>query len=315
MGASNLHQNKDPTLSWEQRQSIIVYCDVETRKSPKSARTTPSPEWLKKWVWTKCTEKQLSSPSTGEHPSRLGLVYGMKYIIGNTKDISRGLAKGMWVELRQVYIINNDEVKWNPDIGMHTTCASNVKGVRVKVLLGDSLKTKELMENLPVGELVLTTDKFQCKIDFVSGNKSEPQRLYLTVTQLPLIYGKCITGHKSQGLTLGSILVAEINPTPTWMYVVFSRTTTFSGFFLRYPLSRKCSFVGPNLSRLYFSTRMQVLHHKTRLRLSASEILPTSYFPKDDESLLEKSKIESNELREQLQHKSDIHTKSRRTRY
>jgi hypothetical protein len=61
---------------------------------------------------------------------------------------------------------------------------------------------------------------------------------------LPVIVNHITTGHKLQGKTVKSLVIAEWSKVKNWAYVVLSRVKTLSGLFLMSPIQEDIGF-GP----------------------------------------------------------------------
>ena len=60
---------------------------------------------------------------------------------------------------------------------------------------------------------------------------------------LPLIVNHATTGHKLQGKTVKSLVIAEWSKVKNWAYVVISRVKTLAGLFLMKPIPEDISFL------------------------------------------------------------------------
>ena len=75
----------------------------------------------------------------------------------------------------------------------------------------------------------------ECTIE----NRATKQKMQAKFTQFPLVPAFCLTGHKVQGQTMSSILIAEPNNPHarlSWLYTVLSRVTSLNGLFLTEPI-------------------------------------------------------------------------------
>jgi hypothetical protein len=60
---------------------------------------------------------------------------------------------------------------------------------------------------------------------------------------LPVIVNHATTGHKLQGKTVESLVIAEWSRVKNWNYVVFSRVKRLSGLFLMEPIPEDIDFL------------------------------------------------------------------------
>jgi hypothetical protein len=68
------------------------------------------------------------------------------------------------------------------------------------------------------------------------GGFAKQKAFSLTIAQLPVVPGFCVTGHKVQGLSVTALLIMEWGRDAEWPYVVLSRVTTRKGLFLLSPM-------------------------------------------------------------------------------
>ncbi len=83
---------------------------------------------------------------------------------------------------------------------------------------------------------------------------------------LPVIENHATTGHKLQGKTVKSLVIAEWSKVKNWAYVVLSRVKTLSGLFLMSPIPEDIDF-GPAQDYLDMmrNLRERFLRHLNRL--------------------------------------------------
>ena len=63
---------------------------------------------------------------------------------------------------------------------------------------------------------------------------------------LPVIVNHATTGHKLQGKTVQSLVIAQWSKVKNWAYVVLSRVKTLEGLFLTKPIPEDFDFSPPN---------------------------------------------------------------------
>jgi hypothetical protein len=66
----------------------------------------------------------------------------------------------------------------------------------------------------------------------------------IELQHLPVIVNQATTGHKLQGKTVKSLVIAEWSKVKNWAYVVLSRINKLNGLFLMSPISEEINF-GP----------------------------------------------------------------------
>jgi hypothetical protein len=64
----------------------------------------------------------------------------------------------------------------------------------------------------------------------------------IKLQHLPVIVNHATTGHKLQGKTVKSLVIAEWSKVKNWAYVVLSRVKTLSGLFLMSPIPEDIDF-------------------------------------------------------------------------
>jgi len=83
----------------------------------------------------------------------------------------------------------------------------------------------------------LQPEIFQPSIKFPGMNKKSVIKGY-HIMQFPVNQSLAVTGHKLQGTTVELLILAEINLTMNWLYVLLSRVTSLQGLYLMKPLKK-----------------------------------------------------------------------------
>ena len=205
--------------------AIIVFADLSWthngKKSSETQRTT---------IHDKCTEAtthRSSSPSKRSDPM-LKLFQGCEVMATENEDVAHGIANGTTATFSHLVLKENSKtfpVKVN-GFCVNAVHAEDVDSVRLKWSEGNTFK----------GEFSISPRLFACKMNFKTRqeNRNATATLRLDVKQLPLTLNHATTGHKLQGKTLESLLVAEFAPrrVTDWLCNVLSRVQSIDNLCL-----------------------------------------------------------------------------------
>ena len=73
---------------------------------------------------------------------------------------------------------------------------------------------------------------------------------------VPVVLNHATTGHKLQGKSLNSLVIAEWSKKKNWVYVVLSRVRTLEGLFLLKPIPEDIKF-DPKLEYLKMMDKLR----------------------------------------------------------
>jgi hypothetical protein len=170
-------------------------------------------------------------------------------MVRENEDVLQGIANGTVCNFRKLSLKQGaqlEKIKMY-DYWVHAVGTDNVKWQDCEHFVGKfRLKPKvgTFRVKYPIPEF---------------GVKSRVQT-NIELQDLPVIVNHAITGHKLQGKTVKSLVIAEWSKMKNWALVVLSRVNTLSGLFLMSPIPEDMDF-GPaeNYLDMMRSLRQRIL--------------------------------------------------------
>lgn len=87
--------------------------------------------------------------------------------------------------------------------------------------------------------------KFRVRYPVVEAGRKSKISVSLSIVHFPVLLNLATTGHKLQGKSVDSLIIAEWSKVQNWAYVAVSRVKTLAGLFLSCPVPHNLTF-GPN---------------------------------------------------------------------
>ena len=202
----------------------------------------------------------------GGRSQQLGIAIGSRYLITKNLRVSKGIANGTWVVVRDVLLENPLLPQWQDSLNCHTVSADADLGIVVSLIYKDDETPQQLCAGLAPGEYLITAQQFAFKL--------KKTKIGLYAVAFPLLPAHAVTGHKVQGQTLSPAIVAHISKTwqdkkvmlkPGWIYVALSRVHQLESLNMTELL--KPSMFGARVDLRYELARLKVLHCETAMRL------------------------------------------------
>jgi hypothetical protein len=199
----------------------------------------------------------------------LGIVLGQDYmVVDNFPAKAVGLVKSMKVKALDVDLCPGAIVNWDEAKRTHWVEASDVSCVLTKLQLGP-IREEQLFTNFPPGVVpIIPLTKRNLNIHPSPGLTIKS----ISLTQIPIVSAKCMTGHKMQGSSADAVCLAGFLrsrvATRQWLYVALSRVTSLAGLFLLEPLPEDPAYWNKrDLDYDYEMARLDLATLKTHMRV------------------------------------------------
>jgi hypothetical protein len=214
----------------------------------------------RKVLFEECSEADVKRGTSQMCAPLLCLFSGCNLMVTENEDVLHGIANGSVCRFRKLVLKTGSNMKkikmydrWVHAVGMEDVEYIEVEWQDCEHFVGKfRLKPKvaKFRVKYPINEF---------------GIKSRLQT-NIELQFLPVIVNHATTGHKLQGKTVKSVVIAEWSKVKNWAYVVLSRVKTLCGLFLISPIPEDIDF-GPaadyldmmqNLRRTVLATPEQV---------------------------------------------------------
>jgi hypothetical protein len=190
----------------------------------------------RKVLFEQCSESHVKRGQTQMCAPLLCLFSGCNLMVTTNQDVSGGIANGTTCKFRKVILkpeVQLEKIRmydcWVNAISMEQIKHIEVEWQDCNHFVGTfKLKpeTGIFVVQYPIEEFGLKS-RIQTKIE---------------LQYIPVIVNNATTGHKLQGKTVTSLVIAEWSKVKNWAYVVLSRVKTLKGLFLKKPLPEDIDF-------------------------------------------------------------------------
>jgi len=179
-----------------------------------------------KVLWGTCGDDNIVVSQTTRIDPCLKLIQGCPLMITTNTEKKRDLVKGMTAS----YV----GVRWKDGKCPHV---EDYHGYKVNCGHVTDIECIILKLHTNGKHVELQPEIFQPSIKFPGMNKKSVIKGY-HIMQFPVNQSLAVTGHKLQGTTVELLILAEINLTMNWLYVLLSRVTSLQGLYLMKPLKK-----------------------------------------------------------------------------
>ena len=226
--------NKGKSESEIPLTAIVI---MSTTKWKKSQRNLSFDQ--RKVLFEECSEShckigiQMGSPF-------LCLFAGCNLMVTKNIEVLDGIANGTTCLVRKVILKPEAELKQIKmyDCWVNAISIEDVEHIEVEWLDCDKF----------VGKFRLTSEKgtFRVKYPICEFGVNQRVNTNIELQYLPVIVNHATTGHKLQGKTVASLVIAEWSKLKNWAYVVLSRVKTLDGLFMTHPIPEDIDFSPPS---------------------------------------------------------------------
>jgi hypothetical protein len=187
-------------------------------------------------------------------------------------EVILGIANGTTCKLRKVILKSHAELNQIKmyDCWVNSISIEDVEHIEVEWLDCDKF----------VGTFRLTSQNgtFRVKYPICEFGINQRVNTNIELRYIPIISNHATTGHKLQGKTVTSIVIAEWSKLKNWAYVVLSRVKTLDGLFMTHPIPEDIDFSPPtnyldmmqHLRQTILATTEQVSDLKQSMNYSES---------------------------------------------
>ena len=223
----------------------------------------------RKVLFEECSENDVKLGTSQMCAPLLCLFSGCDLMVTENEDVLHGIANGTVCTFRKLVLKPGAEIEkirmydyWVHAVGMDAVEYIEVEWKDCDHFVGKfrmKPKVRTFRVKYPISEFGIKS-RIQTKIE---------------LQFLPVIVNHATTGHKLQGKTVKSLVIAEWSKVKNWAYVVLSRVKTLSGLFLMSPIPEDIDF-GPaqdyldmmrNLREKILATPEQVSELKKRFQV------------------------------------------------
>ena len=239
--------HKDATEDNIPLSAIVIKANAKW--SHNSKRLTFS---QRKVFFEQCSEVDCKTASGGRQhcDPLLCLFTGCQLMNVDNEDVGRGIANGTTSILHKVFIKEGKKpspVCFN-GFWVH---AIDIEDVICLELSWHGLdKFKGTFRQYPVSK------RFAVNFPIKWLNEELNIRSKMDIEHFPVVVNHATTGHKLQGKTMDSLVIAEWSHVKNWAYVVLSRVRSLNGLFLLKPIPDSIDF-SPSSEYLDMMTRMR----------------------------------------------------------
>ena len=192
------------------------------------------PQHQKK-IYEECSDADICDGNRKRADPFLTLFSGCKLMGTENKDVKNGVANGTTATFRRVKLkkgVKLEAIRYDG----HWVWAVDIDNVQdIELEWADSLY-KGTFRVKPQSKT------FRCKFTIREDGKNVTLRPSIKFNHFPVILNHATTGHKLQGKTVKTLVVAEWSAVRNWIYVVLSRVTTLDGLYLTHKLPRDINF-------------------------------------------------------------------------
>ena len=197
------------------------------------------------------------------------------YIVTNNSDVSKGVANGTLAFLQDIIlkancVITLEKVKSGKIVP--SVFASDVECLLFKHK-NSAWNNVSPFSTLPKGWFPVIPSAKSIQINF-----NGAYRIKIQMFQLPCVLSLALTGHKTQGLTADSIILAclaskDKSGLSGWLYVILSRVKTIEGLFLMEKIEQCPSKYIARQDVMREMNRLRAINKTTSERLQSAEHL------------------------------------------
>ena len=190
----------------------------------------------RKVLFEECSEANVRRNKSQMCAPLLCLFSGCNLMVKLNEDVVHGIANGTTCKFRKLVLKPGTELEkiqmygyWVNAISIETVEYIEVEWQDCDKFIGTfhlTPRVNTFRVKYPISEFGLHT-RIQASIE---------------MEYLPVIVNHATTGHKLQGKTVKSLVIAEWSRVKNWAYVVLSRVKTLSGLFLVKPIPENIDF-------------------------------------------------------------------------
>jgi hypothetical protein len=194
----------------------------------------------RKVLFEECSEADVKRGSNQMCAPLLCLFSGCSLMVSQNEDVLNGIANGTVCKFRKVVLKQGVELE---KIRMH--------GYWVHAVTMDAVEYIEVEWedcNHFEGKFCLRPQvaAFKVKYPICEFGLTTRMQASIELQYLPVLVNHATTGHKLQGKTVQSLVIAQWSKVKNWAYVVLSRVKTLAGLFLTKPIPEDFDFSPPN---------------------------------------------------------------------
>jgi hypothetical protein len=202
--------------------TIIIKADLQW-----SSTGNPIREGMAKLIYESCGDHYCNHSQNKKLDPYLCLYHGCELMLGENKDVIKGLANGTRGIFKGIRLKEGQNV--------HVTC---LDGYFVNSVYASQVENVECEHtgSKHTGRFIIQPTKLKCIVDMPNpliGGDTRRIKQSIHMTQVQLIRNLATTGHKLQGQTKESLVVSDLHYGLNWLYVVLSRVKTRGGLFMR----------------------------------------------------------------------------------
>ena len=181
----------------------------------------------RKILFEECTESDTSNKSTHKCDPLLCLFFGSNLMVNENSDVSNGIANGTTCLFKKAHLKPGTVLQ---RMKMHGYWVYTVKVDEVECLELEWQDSPKF-----VGRFRLGSKKETFTISFPITEQERKYRVKTSIVleQFPVVINFATTGHKLQGKSMFSLVIAEWSKVKNWAYVVLSRVRTLTGLFFK----------------------------------------------------------------------------------
>ena len=203
----------------------------------------------RKVLFENCRDSEVQDASNRHCDPMLTLFTGCQMMGTSNDDVRNGIANGTTSTLEKVVIkpgIQPRPMKLH-GYWIYSVDAKDVDHVLMK-----------WHESRFQGRFILKPNSgaFITKFPIVEDGCKMKVKTSITYFQLPLLVNHATTGHKLQGKSMDTLIVAEWSKTKNWAYVVLSRVRSLAGLYLLNPIPADINFT-PDYCYLEMMKRLE----------------------------------------------------------
>ena len=191
----------------------------------------------RKILFEECSESDTSTHNQQRCDPLLCLFYESNVMVNENSDVSNGIANGTTCLFKKAHLKPGTILQ---PIKMH--------GFWVNAVNIDQVECLELeWQDSPkfVGRFQVEPKQQKYLVSFPIKERDKPTtrvKTSIVLEQFPVVINFATTGHKLQGKSLLSLVIAEWSNIKNWAYVVLSRVRTLSGLFFTTPIPDNVTF-------------------------------------------------------------------------
>jgi len=192
----------------------------------------------RKILFEECSESDTSTKNRQQRcDPLLCLFYESNVMVNENTDVSNGIANGTTCLFKKAHLKPGTTVQ---PIKMHGFWVNAVNIDRVECLELEWQDSPKF-----VGRFRVEPKEINYLVSFPikeKGKKTYRVKTSIVLEQIPVVVNFATTGHKLQGKSLQSLVIAEWSNIRNWAYVVLSRVRTLAGLFFTSPIPDYVTF-------------------------------------------------------------------------